>query len=446
MWASIYLYLPIHPSILMLSYLLQYMVRIIFKKIQLFLFWNGSVLLPRHRTNSVTPMHFQINVHYLHDTFTISLVGTPVWLADPESYCRLPPLVLCHHETDVPGHLSVGSQFRTAEEAQWTPDHRSPDAFRALSPSVPRGGRSQLPGHQRAAEVPFGGRTMQSDETLRTWYWKHLQLFQHWWRHGSSAAWRAGDAELAQPQHRQWKMPALGCHSEPLTLWAKVSCPGVCDFHKLLDNPSAQRHFWALWSRALKELGHRPRPRDRIKWQVCCVVALEEGIHAGQWGTRWPEQGDAHNPHSLVTVDAAPSGTQALCTDRLPAEQKHPQRNGVSPADTDSSPGGAVQPSSLPTCSSSHSICSRRHRPSTPPPLRLFQQRHQAPPAACDHVCSSQALETWLSFRAGASEGIHLGSRLRYYEQFRDHILKSRRKSWKKERQQLWPLLGRLSH
>lgn len=67
-----------------------------------------------------------------------------------------------------------------------------------------------------------------------------------------------------------------------------------------------------------------------------------------------------------VTGDAVPSGTQALCTDRLPAEQKHPQRTGVSPADTGSGPGGTVQPSSLRACSSGHSACSRGHPPLHP--------------------------------------------------------------------------------
>ena len=69
---------------------------------------------------------------------TVSLVETAVRLADPESYCCLPLLMLCHHETDVPGHLSVGPQCRTTEEAQQTPEPRSPVASRALSPSVPR--------------------------------------------------------------------------------------------------------------------------------------------------------------------------------------------------------------------------------------------------------------------------------------------------------------------
>ena len=301
MWATIYLFLPIHPSILTLSYLLQYMVRIIFKKIQLFLFWNGSVITPTQGKCSQTNAFS--NVRSLHDTSTVSLVETHVRLADPESYFCLSPFVLCHHETDVPGHQSVGSQCQTMEEAQQTPEHRSPVASRALSPSVPTGCKSRCQATRGLPRCPLGGRTMQS-KTLRSWHWKHLQFFQHQWKHGSSAAWRAGDAELAQPQHCQWKMPVLGCHSGPLTSCAGVTRLGVCDFHKPLDSPSAQKDFWTLSLRALKEQEHHPRPQDRIKWQVCCAVALEEGTHAGQWGTRWPEQREAHTtpPKWQVTL------------------------------------------------------------------------------------------------------------------------------------------------
>ena len=437
MWATIYLFLPIHPSILMLSYLLQYMVRIIFKKIQLFLFWNGSVITPTQGKCSQTNAFS--NVHSLHDTSTVSLVETHVRLADPESYFCLSPFVLCHHETDVPGLLSVGSQCQTMEEAQQTPEHRSPVASRALSPSVPRGGKSRCQATRGLPRCPLAGRTMQS-KTLRSWHWKHLQFFQHQWKHGSSAAWRAGDAELAQPQHCQWKMPVLGCHSGPLTLCAGVSRLGVCDFHKPLDSPSAQKDFWTLSLRALKEQEHHPHPQDRIKWQ--CVVRWHSrrGPTLANGGPG-DQSSEKHTPlppsdrWRCSERDPGPLHRQAACWAEAP-----PENWGV-------------------TCR--HRLQSRRDRPAvltarlqlwplhlfprTPrsPPLHLFQQRRQAPPAARDRVCSFQAPKTGLSFRAGTSEGIQLGSR--YYEQLRDHILKSRHTKLKKERQQLWPFLGRPS-
>lgn len=101
-----------------------------------------------------------------------------------------------------------------------------------------------------------------------------------------------------------------------------------------------------------------PLGQDQVTSMLC------GGTRGGD--PRWPvgdqvTRAARSTPPPQVTGDAVLSGTQALCTDRLPAEQKHPQRTGVSPADTGSSPGGTVQPSSLCACSSGHSACSRGH-------------------------------------------------------------------------------------
>lgn len=119
-------------------------------------------------------------------------------------------------------------------------------------------------------------------------------------------------------------------------------------------------------------------------------------------------------------------GTQALCTDRLPAEQKHPQRTGVSPADTGSSPGGTVQPSSLCACSSGHSACSRGHPFSTPPALPAG--------AGLPLLLVTRLLfpspENRTFILCWGFKGIQLGSL--YYEQLLDYILKSRHTKLKK--------------
>ena len=363
MWATIYLFLAIHPSILTLSYLLQCMVRIIFKKSQLFLFWNGSVITPAQGKCSQTNAF--PNVHSLHDTSTVSLVESPMQLADPESYCCLPPL--CSAIT------------KQMSQATWVWDlsaepRRRPSRLQNTGHmSLPELCLLPFPGRAKAVARPPEGcwgalwgvepcRAKPSGPcTESTFSFSNIgesmeavqpggQVTLSWLSH-STASGKCQFSGVTQSR----SLCVLGCPVQESVI-----------FHKPLDSPSAQRDFWTLSLRALKEQGLHPSPEHRIKWQVCCVVALEEGTHAGQWGTRWPEQREAHTTPHQVTGDTVPSGTQALCTDRLPAGQKHSQRTGVSSADTGSSPGGTIQPSSLPACSSGHSICSRGHPPLHP--------------------------------------------------------------------------------
>lgn len=224
----------------------------------------------------------------------------------------------------------MGSQFRTTDEAQQAPDHRSPDASRALSPSVPRGAEASCQATRGLPRCPLGVEPCRVKPSGP----------------GSESIFSFSNigesTEAAQPGGQE--MPSWLSHS---TASGKCQLLGVTRSRSLRGPGCPVREsviFTSSWT--------IPAPRDISELRGQSVEGLEGAgtpppppgqdqvtsvLCGGPRGgdPRWP-MGDqvtragrrTHHPPNLVTGDAVPRGTQAICTDRLPLSRSTPKELG----------------------------------------------------------------------------------------------------------------------